>query len=227
MEGNDNNNNDNTEEDNDMSAESWLGRKIISQRVVPQLFGTSRDVYHESAPIYFRYNVFDFGSLDSVASFVNSLPAISRRAITSVVVDYNGYRPAMATKALTTCLGLQHLRIHFTSSSVPLIRRWYIPGNRSWERLFGLKDLLRIRGIKELEVTRSEPSNDFLGLEPHFQDWQAFTKVLQVLKEPHTKQQLTRQSKKDFPQKATREVFGRTNVATRAERRFTRGCEPN
>ena len=215
---------DNDSQDNDEDDDDSLNQRIygegISQALVSRLFRTSRTVYRESALLYFRHNIFQFHEVDSIVSFVNVLPPYFRRAIKSMVITYNGNKAAMAAKALKTCLGLQHLRLHFNPGSIVLIRHWRMPYFRGWEHLWGLKDLLKIRGIKELQITKSNHIPVIVNVDDYFEDWQAFSEALQVLKEPQTKQHLTRQNKKDFPQQSMREVFNLTNVATRAQSRL-------
>ena len=211
---------DHSDEDGFHTVTTLHYKDRISQSFVPRLFRTSKTVYSEAATIYFRYNDFKFNGLDNVAPFINGLPAISRRAITSVSIEYTGIGPALAAKALNTCVGLQYLHLHFRESSTFLIpfkmgRRQDMKG---WQALNGLTSFLKLRGLAELRVTKSK-SNSFSWR--FDDDWHAFVEALQVLKQPPNGRHLTIQGNKDFPKQAVREVFGNTNFVTRAERRFT------
>ena len=124
----------------------------------------------------------------------------------------------MAAKALNTCVGLRHLQLHFRESSVYQVRfSWQGRDVKGWRKLNGLNDLLKIRGLTELRLTRSASSS----FNFYFGNWQTFVEALQVMKQPHKKRHLTMQTNKDFPMQAVREVFGNTNFITRAERRLT------
>ena len=97
----------------------------------------------------------------------------------------------------------------------------------SLKRLPGLGDLLKVRGIQELQiiVPSALPYSRYYSfngdVSPEF-----FIKVLQVLKLPRSATSLRRQDEKDFPpEKARRTVFGRANAMTRAERAMIDGNE--
>ncbi len=70
-------------------------------------------------------------------------------------------------------------------------------------KIYGLSDLLKVRGLTEVEVELGTPEID--GFIRSFDDdLVVFKETLQVLKQPHSAAQLKRQEKKDYPQ----EVLG-------------------
>ncbi|KAL6716254.1 hypothetical protein ACLMJK_005820 [Lecanora helva] len=179
------------------------------------LWSTSKLVYQESIPIFFRLNHFHFGNFDYLHTFLSHVGITSRRNIISISFEYGGRSPVPAIKLLRECIGLKKLTIYLTWSTEACR---YGTDSSNVPKLFGLADLLKIRGISELEVVphayRENIGNHSLLCR------KAFEEALQVLKQPHKPAWLTRQYKKDYPQGNERMVFGKANVETRAEKKF-------
>ena len=209
----------------DPECSNFTRRKSIDQAEVLQLVRVSKTVYQESANLYFRHNEFEFLCLQYVFEFLTCLPPDHRRVISSISLNYYGINEAMATRALATCVGLRRLRITISTISLASIRPiLWRRGEASLTRINGFRDLLRLRGLAELEVCIEEG----VYTDPNYANrlcggTQVFVDALQVLKKPRGKGQLTRQEKKDYPQKASRTVFGKANVITRTEIKANQG----
>lgn len=181
------------------------------------LFAASKTIYNESLSIFFNQNSFLFDNLNLLLNFLSSLTVDSRRGIGSISFRYSGAAPAKTMKLLKECVGLRRLSIELIQDTLS-----HVPFSKSFEyqllKLHGLGDLLKIRGIEELEITVAGPSfQDSAELRDAIP---AFRETLQVLKQPHPTAQLKRQEKKDYPQTLGRTVFGKANVITRMEKKI-------
>lgn len=167
---------------------------------VSNLFATSRAIYHESVPVYFGLNIFYFPKLDILAKFLSKIGPSCRRKIRSISVLYWGKTPAKAAKLLGECIGLRHLTLSFDLLSERCLPR----RNRIMMKIYGLKDLLRIRGLGSLRIEVED-----IGLLPQhwssmaFEDLPEFEEAMQVCKQPRSAAQLARQDKKDYPEAIT------------------------
>ena len=186
----------------------------IPQAPVCQIFLVSKGVYREAVPIYFGSNLFKFHNLDNFHAFARWIGPDPRWQLRKVAVDYDGNAPARAVKFMVECVGLRELEIN--------IRWWSLSKYPTVDQplqLFGQKDLLRIRGLEKIQVNFQGCISYYQATEEATQaQYDAFTKTLEVLKQPHDARTLKRQEAKDFPQKAKRTVFGKANVQTRSER---------
>lgn len=82
-------------------------------------------------------------------------------------------------------------------------------------KLYGLRDLLRVRGIERLEITANDTVRQYFHI-----NIPTLEAALQVLKQPRKPAQLKRQDNKDYPPpKATRATFGKTNFTTRMDKK--------
>ncbi|KAL9011494.1 MAG: hypothetical protein Q9180_009188 [Flavoplaca navasiana] len=100
-----------------------------------------------------------------------------------------------------------------------------MPDSLKW--LPGLGDLLKVRGIQELDiiVPSALPHSRYYSFNDEMSP-ESFIKDLQVLKLPRSAASLRRQDEKDFPpEKARRTVFGKANVMTRSEKAMIDGNE--
>ena len=179
------------------------------------LWTVSKATRQESLPVFFRYNRFHFGSVDYLSNFLSCISAISRRSIFSVSFTYQGQAPARAMRSLRQCVGLRRLTIQISYWTCGLCPLKDQIGHSGLMKLWGMNDLLKIRGITELEVFEKP------ALYPYYcrfaEQIPAFEKTLQILKMPHKAAQLTRQMNKDYPQSKAKPVRGKTNVKTRTE----------
>ncbi|KAL8698782.1 MAG: hypothetical protein Q9224_001694 [Gallowayella concinna] len=178
-----------------------------------QILQVSKTLYAEAMPVFYGENTFKLGNLESLCFFLTKLKPVNRRSIKSLMVTYDTYCPAKSMKLLQGCVSLRRLSLEFTWGAL-----YY--GGLPWSRIHGVRDLLKIRGIRSLTV---HPPTDVtflpLSLGP---DWHRFLEALEVIKQPQSKLTLSRQYKKDYPpEKAKRTVFGKTNVVTRSEKRLT------
>lgn len=193
------------------------GVKIDKRFVIPRpaleqicgLLRTSSAIHEESFRIMFGYNTFHFDELDMFESFVSKLRPDYRRSIARMTLCYFGRAPARAMKLLRECVGLRSLSIILDCMTV-----YHMPYNkgtgfRDIKKLHGMNDLLKVRGIRNLQITLKAMPERF----------SVFNSAVQVLKEPHSDVWLRRQEAKDYPQKATRTIFGKANVMTRTEKK--------
>lgn len=188
----------------------------IYQKDLCQMFNASKTIRLESAPLYFRYNRFRFQTLRVLEKFLNQIPPTFRRAIASISLKYDYGAAARTMRLLSGCFGLRRLCIVLLPGHMFPSPPYSMHGLM---HIQGLNDMLKIRGLEKVEV-QVKPWCTGAIIDTVWEDMPEFEKALEVLKEPHTKAQLARQDKKDFPQKASRQVFGKANVVTRAERKL-------
>lgn len=191
------------------SCEEINESSIIRQSDLLNIFSASKTIYRETVPLYFGCNTFEFRQLDDFEKFVTKIGAEYRWQLARVSIHrYRGRAPARAVKHLVTCVGLRELTLNMDGYSIATFSN-VPPYNFN---LYGMKDLLRIRGLTNLQVISQEADHEkAIG---------AFKKQLEVVKQPHHPKNLKRQENKDFPAKAKRRVLGSANVVTRGEKRM-------
>lgn len=175
-----------------------------------QIFRVSKMCYNEAMPIYFGCNRFRFETLD-LMSLLDKLKVDYRRNIKSLSINFWGHFPAKATRILRACTALRRLHLHISFRTLRYSNAGFFPVLKS----SGINDLLKVRGIVELEVTKLEIP--FIDMK--MEGWEPFLEALQVLKQPYSAAAIRCQNTKDYPpDKAKRVVFGKANVVTRSER---------
>ena len=117
---------------------------IIRQSSVLNIFLTSKTVYRETVPLYFRCNKFHFYDLDCMDRFLSKVGTECRRHIASITVNYTGKSP----KRLAECTGLRRLTLNVDSRSFCDVERRH-PHEA---RLSGMRDLLRIRNLDKIDI---------------------------------------------------------------------------
>lgn len=193
----------------------------IRQSDVCQIFLTSSSIYHEAVPIYYGLNTFQFAHLNRFEHFATKLGAYSRWQVAKISLKFCGTAPARAAKILSSFVGIRELKLYLDTCWLHHIGS----GKSSDLHFCGHKDLLRVRGLNDLQVNIcSYIYNGYLT----YGSWSEKEKIaivegLDVLKQPHDEKTLKRQEAKDFPQRGQRTVFGRSNVTTRAERKSKGG----
>lgn len=187
---------------------------------VRRLWAVSKTIYYEAIPVFFRYNDFDFETLDLVLQFLSQIGPTSRRNISSMSFNYTGKAPAKAIRLLKECVGLRSLAIRISHDITSVIPFRAFSYTYDLMRVWGMKDLLKIRGIETLEIKQEPPQYPSTAYDAIHAKIPVFEAALQVLKQPHNPAHLTRQEKKDYPLKATRTVFGMANVKTRTEKKL-------
>ncbi|KAL8840388.1 MAG: hypothetical protein Q9176_003881 [Flavoplaca citrina] len=157
--------------------------------------------------------------------FLTKLTIQQRRNIRSLSFHFSdGLAPAKAMRLLRGCVSLRDLTISFTRST---LHEFGLRMPESLKRLPGLGDLLKVRGIQELQiiVPLALPYSRYYSFNGEVSP-ESFIKDLQVLKLPRSAASLRRQDEKDFPpEKAGRTVFGKANVITRSEKAMIDGNE--
>ncbi|KAL8750671.1 MAG: hypothetical protein Q9199_006918 [Rusavskia elegans] len=183
-----------------------------------QIMQVSKALRIETTPLYFGHNTFEFRDLNAFSFFLTKLNSESRRSITSLILRYEGGHPARSMKLLRSCVSLRQLSLECTWGTIRY-------GDFPWYSIYGLKDLLQIRGIQTLKLKKPRLS-EYFSWEAYCMEWQELLEALQVLKQPYSEAAIRRQDKKDYPpEKAKRTVFGRANVVTRAETRLASKSE--
>ncbi|KAL8924498.1 MAG: hypothetical protein Q9172_002663 [Xanthocarpia lactea] len=184
-----------------------------SARTGCQLLRASKALYHEAMPIFYGRNTFDFGDLDALDGFLKKISIQQRRMITSVALRIRGTTPAKSIRLLQGCVSLRRLEVKVIMGTLD----GYDLNRLGQPRAAGIRSLLEIRGINELDVTL--PQFFYIWDDQQREAFEELKKALQVLKLPRSIASLRRQDAKDFPpEKAKRTVFGRANVLTRSER---------
>ncbi|KAL8892244.1 MAG: hypothetical protein Q9192_005641 [Flavoplaca navasiana] len=189
-----------------------------SPRETCQLLLVCKDVYLEASHLYFRNNIFYCYGVGSLGEFLTKLTIQQLRNIRSLSFHFSdGHAPAKAMRLLQGCVSLRDLTISFTRYT---LHEFGLRMPESLQRLPGLGDLLKVRGIQELQiiVPSALPYSRYYSFNDEVSP-ESFIKDLQVLKLPRSAASLRRQDEKDFPPgKAKRTVFGKANVMTRSEK---------
>ncbi|KAG7007181.1 hypothetical protein G7Y79_00011g030790 [Physcia stellaris] len=191
---------------------------VIWQEPLLRVFLTSKTIYRETVPIYFGINLFKFDWLEMFENFITKLGPQCRWQLGRLNLHLRGNAPARAIKHLVDCVGLRRLVLKIYSYSAAYHDQVapYAP------RLYGMKDLLKVRGLTKLDVDFSEYHPHYLSRNHEPEEAKsALLEQLQVLKQPQDPKKLKRLENKDFPARTMRRiVIGSANVVTRAEKRL-------
>ena len=187
-------------------------KQMIMQGQCLNLLVASKAIYRETVPIYFGLNTFCFGNLDLFERFIGKLRADFRWQLARVRLGYRGTELARAIKTIISCVGLRELTLDLEPSSIVPTRN-----ARAQIRLFGMKDLLKVRGLTKLELTAAESvyiGNTAIQGTVCQEYMDVIEARLQVLKQPINPKTLKRLSEEDFPVKKMRTLFCNANVVT-------------
>ncbi|KAK3167881.1 hypothetical protein OEA41_004327 [Lepraria neglecta] len=165
-------------------------RKFINPPPGNRHWGVSKSVKLRS------WNTALFGGGNPFAQSVCSLFATSKIVYLEAIPVF--FR-------LKECIRLRRLSIELTRFTNNIARYPHCPA-----KPLGIRELLKLRGIRELEVNNAMPNS------PTWFAWLhssvlAFENAIQVLKEPRTKAQLTRPDEKDHAQGEL--VFGKVDAS--------------
>ena len=141
--------------------------------------------------MYFASNTFSFSNLNLFSAFINKIRGDQRQQLTRLNLEWEGRAPARAAKLLLDCVGLRELTLKLNNNSVARSTNTvpYEP------RLFGMKELLHIRGLTKLELEIPERLFCHHALCPHLvrmgmvnlaegEGIEAFKERMEVLKQP-------------------------------------------
>ena len=204
----------NVSPEGDRNVDYYKASNIVTQSNLLYIFSVSRSVYQVTVPIYFSSNTFDFKSLTAFDRFITKVGAVPRWQLARVRITYLGDAPARAFKHLARCVGLREATLQFEPY-------WAIGPSRTAKllQLYGIKDLLQVRGLKKLESivpdhfwSRARYWNLLKDAKEATSDLE---ERLQVLKQPIDPKKLKRLEKKNFPMNRSGFFFGAVNVLTR------------
>ncbi|KAI4251078.1 MAG: hypothetical protein LQ352_005079 [Teloschistes flavicans] len=176
-----------------------------------RIFLVSKAFHQEAMPIYFGCNTFSFGCTWVLTCGTKKLNVDYRRQIRSIEITWGSDCCSSAAKFLQSCVSLRRLSIKFDGS---LFHWFVVPGQRPVFKAWGVGELLKVRGIRDLDLTISSGDH-------YSKEYEELFQKLQVLRQPYSAAALRRQDKIDYPpKKAQRSVFGKANVVTRSERKM-------
>ena len=193
-----------------------VDEKLQTQHECLNIFSTSKAIYRETVPIYFGLNTFYFDNMNYFEEFLAKIGADYRWQLARVRIRYYGSSPARAIKPIASCVGLRELTLDIEPNSTVSTSKQLAPAEM---QIFGMKHLLRLRGLKKLEL--KAPTHLYNGAhypldQVALQEFMTSLEArLQVLKQPIDPKFIKRLDKKDFPVKKMRTVFGAANVVTR------------
>lgn len=168
----------------------------VDQPSLLEFFTVSRAIYQESCHIYFRHNTFYFDSTKVLAEFLSCIGPDYRRSLHTIKLRFTRKTPAKAMKLLAQCVNLRHLTIFIDGETT----QW---GSTHLMKIPGKNDLLKIRGINNIELKESHWMN-YACKDQDLRGRDAFWQALQVLKLPRTAAHLKRQVKKDNEEKRSK-----------------------
>ena len=122
--------------------------QIIYQIDVMGLLFTSKTIYCETLPLYYSQNTFRLFSSHGLKKLADKLGPQPCEHITKLSILWAGPALAKDARVLGTFSGLQELELDITA---------FYTFKKSTDqnlqvKVYGLKDLLRIRGLRKLEV---------------------------------------------------------------------------
>ena len=188
----------------------------INQTRVRRLLETSKHIYAEAAWFYYGCNHFYFSSLPILYNFLQATRPDFCRHITHMSLMYSGRFVVKAIKLLRGCVSLSRLQLVLDDSTT-----WdrHMRTNSWLRNMTGLKDLLQLRGLREVTV-----DNHLVDSVPMYAaslaDKDYVVNGLQVLTQPHDLAKLRQQFKKDYPgQVPQRTASGKAKDAASAKRK--------
>jgi len=158
-----------------------VARRIIYQTDVMGLFLTCKTIYRETFPLYYSQNTFKCIDSDGLRKFADKLEPQPRLYVTKLSVVWTGPALAKAALALGSFVGLRELKMD--------IRAFYTfkksTNQNAPVKIYGLKDLLRIRGLEKLEVQGCTRVHNLDRMTQRTQEQEnAFMRSLEVLLRP-------------------------------------------
>lgn len=109
---------------------------------------TCKSIYREAFPLYYSQNTFKLSSSHDLKTFIDHLGPQPRSQVTKISIGWGGPALAKAARMLQSFIGLRDLEIQ--------IWTFYTFNNSTDDnvevKIYGMKDLLRIRGLEKLEV---------------------------------------------------------------------------
>jgi len=154
---------------------------IIHQTEVLGLLFTCKTIYRETLPLYYSSNTFKFMDSINLKKFADKLGPEPRRLVTNVSVVWTGVALARAAQTLGTFTGLRKLEIDIKS----LYTFKKSTDQNVQLKIYGLKDLLRIRGLDTLEVQFCSLVQSLdTSTQCTKEQEDAFMRSLEVLKQP-------------------------------------------
>lgn len=158
--------------------------------LVPNLLKASKQIYQEMRPLYFTWTRFQFSNLFLLRSFLKMIGPEMGAMVTWIGFKWS---EKLAPTVFTMLAGLPNLSTLCISVGLSAL-----PYKRTKERLMrrtGIKQLLAVRGIKELELSgvRLQFINHYNhdartlhleSFEKFEKDLEKFIKAIQVVREP-------------------------------------------
>lgn len=173
-------------------ANTYPGHSLIHQYYygTPPLI-VSKQMYRESRAIFLGGTKFRLNSIRILRRFLERLGPEGRKLLTALEIKYSAHGAVNTFKLLAQCTALRSLAIIVRVEAAPYVKQ----PDRLMKRS-GLKQLLAIRGIQELDLTdiRIKFVRKF-GLEVDFnktmlakfnKDKENFIQALQALKLPRS-----------------------------------------
>lgn len=203
---------------------SWMLRAIVAQADACALLGTSKTIYREAASMYYGKNAFKFYDVDAFNKFADTLGPDARWQVATISMQWMGKGPSAAAKLLTTFPRLSHLELDikhcYTFKKAPMYDTDVL-------KIYGLNDLLKIRGVKSLQVNIPEEFIAKAGGDQEYicDDVQTakFLSMLEIMKGPRDVKAWERLQKIDFKgrigEKPRRIEFGIYVVLTNEQRK--------
>ncbi|KAL8706262.1 MAG: hypothetical protein Q9225_007975 [Loekoesia sp. 1 TL-2023] len=197
-----------------------LGKPCRTARVnddipIQRLWMASKTIYYEAMPLFFSTRIFDFETTERLGQFLVTIGSYHRQHITAIAFTYEKaasthvFEVHEAFRLLGDCPNLAKLFIHINSHHI-------------WKKhaMSGFKSLLKIRGIKELEIGFFDAYwiTYLYGLDLDAAK-KKVTDKLEVLKNSHTAADMKRREAKGITKHAEpRMTFIGSKPESRADR---------
>lgn len=154
--------------------------KVFRKEHIIGILRTSRAIYHEAMPIFYRYNTlcFEFGT--HFERFMSDISPKVYEVLGSIHLIIEGRNPAEGFKALLRCEQLRHLHLAIYGGVLDS-KKWH---ERHSTTSPGMSDLLKLRGLTNVRVTRFWDGDDEIDDPSDLKEFEKLCTALKLLKQP-------------------------------------------
>lgn len=154
--------------------------KQFRKKHVIAILRTSRIIYQETMLTFYRYNTLYFKYSCDLEYFLKFENSKCLQFIGSIRVKFVGANPVQAFKVLLLCEKLRHLQLD-TYGGVLDGKEWH---ERHPVRSRRMRELLKLRGLRSVKVTRFADEEDELTSPTNLREYETLCTTLEILKQP-------------------------------------------
>lgn len=129
------------------------------------LLGVSRQLYREALGIFYFHNELRFDLFSDLRDFLMRIGPTRRSFIRDVAFDFMGIGSPAAFQLLAGCERLERLHIEVRCDTFAGLRELQHGNSRCLLTISGMKDLLKIRGLKTVDFSYGSGIKGYLSKE--------------------------------------------------------------